>query len=55
MYPLRDVVGKKIAIVGGGDAALDYALNLGRNNDITVLSRSEKSRCLPLHADIHIQ
>jgi len=48
MYPLRDVAGKKIAIVGAGDAAFDYALNLGRNNDILILSRSEKSRCLPL-------
>lgn len=48
MYPLRDVAGKKIAIVGAGDAAFDYALNLGRNNDIAILSRSEKSRCLPL-------
>lgn len=48
MYPLRDVAGKKIAIVGAGDAAFDYALNLGRNNDIVILSRSEKSRCLPL-------
>jgi thioredoxin reductase (NADPH) len=48
MYPLRDVVGKTIAIVGAGDAAFDYALNLGRNNDIMILSRSEKSRCLPL-------
>jgi thioredoxin reductase len=48
IYPLLDVVGKKIAIVGAGDAAFDYALNLGRNNDIMILSRSEKSRCLPL-------
>lgn len=48
MYPLHDVAGKKIAIVGAGDAAFDYALNLGRNNDILILSRSEKSRCLPL-------
>jgi thioredoxin reductase (NADPH) len=48
MYPLRDVVGKTIAIVGAGDAAFDYALNFGRNNDIVILSRSEKSRCLPL-------
>ena len=55
MYPLRDVVGKTIAIVRAGDAAFDYALNLGRNNDITILNRSEKSRCLQLHADIHIQ
>lgn len=48
MYPLRDVAGKKIAIVGAGDAAFDYALNLARNNDILILSRSEKRRCLPL-------
>lgn len=48
MYPLRDAVGKNIAIVGAGDAAFDYALNLGRNNDISILNRSGKSRCLPL-------
>jgi len=48
MYPLRDVVGKKIAIIGAGDAAFDYALNMGRHNDILILGRSEKSRCLPL-------
>lgn len=48
MYPLRDVAEKRIAIVGAGDAAFDYALNLGRDNDILILSRTEKSRCLPL-------
>lgn len=48
MYPLRDVDGRTIAIVGAGDAAFDYALNLGRKNDILILNQSEKSRCLPL-------
>jgi len=39
---------KKVMIVGGGDAAFDYALNLrNRGNSVTVISRSEP-HCLPL-------
>ena len=35
-------------VLGGGDAAFDYALNLtGRGHRVTILSRS-KPRCLPL-------
>ena len=37
-----------IAIVGAGDAAFDYALNLGTENDILVLNRSDQISCLPL-------
>ncbi|MEW6335436.1 MAG: NAD(P)/FAD-dependent oxidoreductase [Thermodesulfobacteriota bacterium] len=48
IYPLHAVVGKRIAIVGAGDAAYDYALNLGKRNDILILSRSATARCLPL-------
>ncbi|MCJ7607778.1 MAG: NAD(P)/FAD-dependent oxidoreductase [Thermoplasmata archaeon] len=40
--------GEKAIILGGGDAAFDYALNLrGRGHDVTIVSRSEP-RCLPL-------
>ena len=48
VYPLLDVTGKQIAIVGAGDAAFDYSLNLARDNDIFVFNRGEKISCLPL-------
>jgi thioredoxin reductase len=46
--PLLHLEGKRIVIVGGGDAAFDYALNLGKKNKVIVLNRSENVRCLPL-------
>ncbi|MFH1311864.1 MAG: NAD(P)/FAD-dependent oxidoreductase [Candidatus Eisenbacteria bacterium] len=46
--PIRSVRGKAIAIVGAGDAAFDYALSLGKHNDVTILSRGYEPRCLPL-------
>jgi len=48
VYPLRNEREKHIAIIGAGDAAFDYALNLARHNTITVLGRSSKPRALPL-------
>jgi thioredoxin reductase (NADPH) len=48
IVPIRDCSGRKIAIVGAGDAAFDYALNLSKNNDVTILNRSKEARCLPL-------
>lgn len=45
---LDHVSNKKIAIVGAGDAAFDYALNLSRKNEVTILNRGEKAKCLPL-------
>jgi thioredoxin reductase (NADPH) len=51
MSPFEDLAGAKVVIVGGGDAAFDYSLNLrGRGHDVVVLSRSEPS-CLPLLVD----
>jgi thioredoxin reductase len=48
VYPLLDLHGKRIAITGAGDAAFDYALNLGESNDILILNRGEQISCLPL-------
>ncbi|MGB9640481.1 MAG: NAD(P)/FAD-dependent oxidoreductase [Anaerolineales bacterium] len=38
----------QIAIIGGGDAAFDYALHLCRHHLVTIYHRSEKAGCLPL-------
>jgi thioredoxin reductase len=46
--PLREIARKRIVIVGAGDAAFDYALNLAKRNHVTILNRSERVKCLPL-------
>ncbi|MFH1632526.1 MAG: NAD(P)/FAD-dependent oxidoreductase [Chloroflexota bacterium] len=48
VYPLLNVSGKRVAIVGAGDAAFDYALNLAKRNDVVILNRGETLKCLPL-------
>lgn len=37
---------KTIAVIGAGDAAFDYALNLSGDNRIFVLNRSDKIKCI---------
>lgn len=48
VYNLLDEKDKCVAIIGGGDAAFDYALNLARKNQVILLNRGAKPRCLPL-------
>lgn len=48
VYPLRDTVDATVAIVGAGDAAFDYALNLAARNDVVILNRGTIRSCLPL-------
>jgi thioredoxin reductase (NADPH) len=48
VYPLLEQAGKQIAIIGAGDAAFDYALNLSRNNELLILNHGEYISCLPL-------
>lgn len=45
---LLAVRGQRVIIVGSGDAAFDYALNLGRRNSVIILNRGERVKCLPL-------
>lgn len=46
--PLRERTGMMIAIVGAGDAAFDYALNLAQKNRAVIINRGSTSRALPL-------
>jgi thioredoxin reductase (NADPH) len=48
VYPLLDKSDKTIAIVGAGDAAFDYALNLARHNSVSIFNRGEDVKCLDL-------
>jgi len=48
VYPLLNLKWKKIVIVGAGDAAFDYALNLAWQNEVTILNRGSEKSCLPL-------
>jgi len=43
--------GKKIVVIGAGDAAFDYGLNLARKNRVVILNRGTGSKCLPLLAE----
>jgi thioredoxin reductase len=51
VYNLKTLKNKKIAIVGSGDAAFDYAIGLGKHNEIIILNRKEKSKCIPILFD----
>ncbi|MDD5094876.1 MAG: NAD(P)/FAD-dependent oxidoreductase [Dehalococcoidia bacterium] len=46
--PIANVAGRRIVIIGAGDAAFDYALNLGRKNEVLILNRNQGPKCLPL-------
>jgi thioredoxin reductase (NADPH) len=48
VLPLLKTKQKTIAIIGGGDAAFDYALNLAGKNKIHILFRSNQPLCLPI-------
>ncbi len=48
IYDLNNPKNKNILIVGAGDAAFDYALNLSRNNKVMIINRKEKIKALNL-------
>lgn len=51
VYPIRGIKNQKIAIIGAGDAAFDYALGLSQNNKVTILNRGEQDRCIQVLRD----
>jgi len=49
VWPLLEARGKHIVVIGAGDAAFDYALNLSKKrNSVTILNRGETVKCLQL-------
>jgi thioredoxin reductase len=49
VYHLLAESGKRIIVIGAGDAAFDYALNLTKNrNSVTILNRGREVKCLGL-------
>jgi thioredoxin reductase len=48
VYPILQEKGKRILIIGAGDAAFDYALNLSRFNEVVILNRTVRIKALPL-------
>lgn len=47
IFPIRDVTDKKIAVVGAGDVAFDYALSLASGNEVVILNRDSEAKCCP--------
>lgn len=53
-YEIKDLKkpsGKTITIIGAGDAAFDYALNLVKNNQVVILNRSTDIKALKILQD----
>lgn len=48
VYPVKHVTGKRVVIIGAGDAAFDYALCLSGRNDVLILNRKQRIKALPL-------
>ena len=49
VYDLREVKNSSISIIGAGDVAFDYAINLAkRNNKVCIFNRASKIKALPL-------
>ena len=48
VYPLLELEGQTITIVGAGDAALDYALNLSQKNQVKIINRGSDIKGLDL-------
>ncbi len=47
VHPIRNIAGKRVVIIGAGDAAFDYALTLAERNEVTILNRGSDVKCVP--------
>ena len=48
VYPITGEKEKTVLILGAGDAAFDYALNLASANDVIIVNRGDGVKALPL-------
>lgn len=48
VYAIRNVRDSEIIIIGAGDAAFDYAIQIAHNNKVKIMNRSDRVKCLPL-------
>ncbi len=51
LYEIIEIIkttSQQIVIIGAGDAAFDYAMNLGQRNHVIILNRGDQIKCLPL-------
>lgn len=51
IWPIRGIRDRDVVVLGAGDAAFDYALTLARRNDVILVQRSPRPRCLALLQD----
>jgi len=51
IYKLDQIKNKNVAIIGAGDCAFDYALNLGNNNEVIILNQSNRIKALSILQD----
>jgi thioredoxin reductase len=45
VYEIRNIAGKRVAIVGAGDSAFDYAITLSEKNEVLIFNRSGEHKC----------
>ena len=48
IYQLGEISDKTVAIIGAGDCAFDYAMNLCPENKVIILNRSARIKALPI-------
>ncbi len=48
VYPILGIGNKKIAIIGAGDAAFDYACSLSPRNKVVILNQNTRAKCIPI-------
>lgn len=48
---MKNIQGKTIGVIGSGDAAFDYAINLSKYNSVHIIRRSIEIKALPLLVD----
>lgn len=51
IYDLGEVTNKEIVIIGAGDCAFDYAMNLADDNRIIILNRSQRIKAITILQD----